>query len=129
HRQHKTTEQIAHSKRFAAPSIARAKPAFEVDCAHFVAAFWRVYSPPGQDWSAPRPPLPLLYQVQPQASATRCSLREHAALQERLLAAAAATSLLPNADAPGALRASASAKPKRASSLGRSAAATHPPKL
>ena len=64
HRQYITTEQIAHRQRFASLSIACAKPALEVDCPHFVAGFGRVYSPPHQDRSAPRPSLALPHQTQ-----------------------------------------------------------------
>src|SRR5438093_324174 len=64
HPKHIATEKIAHCQRLAAPSIARAKPAFEVDCPHLVAAFYCVYSPPWQHRSAPRPALALLHQMQ-----------------------------------------------------------------
>src|SRR5438094_6244909 len=64
HPKHIATEKIAHCQRLAAPPIARAKPAFEVDCPHLVAAFYCVYSPPRQHRSAPRPALALLHQMQ-----------------------------------------------------------------
>jgi len=96
HRQHKTTEQIAHGERFAALPIARAKPALEVDRPHFVATFWRVYSPPRQERSAPRPALLPLYQMQLHKPARqRAQRRKVAFAQGKLVTAIVATSFAP----------------------------------
>ncbi len=59
HGQDITTEQIAHRERFAPPSIARAKPSFEIDRPHLVGTFGPLHSSPRQHRTPTRPSLAL----------------------------------------------------------------------